>query len=341
MTTSLLSDALVQRGELPTPGDVDEAAGVLAGVAVETPLLESPLLNDAVGFRLLVKAEPLQITGSFKFRGAFNRMSRIPEAERGNGVVAYSSGNHAQGVAAAARVLGIKATIVMPADAPAIKVANTRAWGAEVVSYDRFTEVREEIGAKIRDDTGATLVKPYDDPYVIAGQGTVGREIVAQARDREISPDAVLVCCGGGGLTAGTALAVSRDLPHTEIIACEPAAFDDTTRSLASGQRESVDPAARSICDALLSPTPGELTFAINSKLLAGGRTVSDAEALGAMQAAFGYLKLVVEPGGAVALAAAIKGGDAFRGKTVVAVCSGGNVDPARFHEALDAAPLI
>ena len=334
-------DVLVTEGRLPTADDVDDAARVLAGVAVETPLLESPLLNERLGFRLLVKAEPLQLTGSFKVRGAYNRMARIPEDRRANGVVAYSSGNHAQGVAAAAKLLGLKATIVMPADAPGIKIANTRAWGAEVRTYDRFTENREEIGAALERETGATLVRPYDDPYVIAGQGTVGLELAAQATARGAVPDAVLVPCGGGGLVSGTALAVSRDLPGAEIIACEPHGFDDTTRSLESGARQANDPATRSICDALLAPTPGELTFRLNAKLLAGGRAVSDADALSAMQAAFAWLKLVVEPGGAVALAAALKSRDVFQGRTVAVVCSGGNVDTARFAEALAAEPLV
>lgn len=335
------ADALVTEGRLPTAADVDDAARVLAGVAVETPLLESPLLNDRLGFRLLVKAEPLQLTGSFKVRGAYNRMARIADAKRANGVVAYSSGNHAQGVAAAAKLLGLQAIIVMPADAPGIKIANTRAWGAEVRTYDRFTESREEIGAALERETGATLVRPYDDPYVIAGQGTVGLELAAQATQRGAAPEAVLVPCGGGGLVSGTALAIRRDLPGAEIIACEPEGFDDTTRSLESGAHETNDPAARSVCDALLAPTPGELTFRLNAHLLAGGRAVSDADALAAMQAAFGWLKLVVEPGGAVALAAALKARDVFRGRTVAVVCSGGNVDAERFKEALAAEPLV
>lgn len=323
--------------DLPVFADITAAADRLAGHVVRTPLLESTRLNDQVGGRLLIKAECLQRTGSFKFRGAFNRMSLIPDGRRAAGVVAYSSGNHAQGVAAAARAFGVAATIVMPKDAPAIKVANTKADGGEVVFYDRYRDVREEIGARLAEERGATIVKPYDDPGIIAGQGTIGLEIAAQLATLETPADAVLVPCGGGGLVSGIALALNSALPGVPVYAVEPAAFDDTRRSLVAGSRLANDPAARSICDALLAPTPGEITFALNHQLLAGGLTASDEAARAAMAAAFDAFKIVVEPGGAVALAAALTGQLDIGGKTVVVVASGGNVDPAVFTGALAA----
>lgn len=319
----------------PTFADVEAAAARIAGKAVVTPLLEAPLLNARLGGRLLVKAEPLQRTGSFKFRGAFNRISQIPPERRAAGVVTFSSGNHAQGVAAASQLLGMPATIVMPADAPAIKVANTRAYGAEVVFYDRFGEDREAIGTRIARERGATIVKPYDDPGVIAGQGTCGLELVRQAEAAGAALDAVVVCCGGGGLTAGVAIAVSTLSPGTEIWTAEPAGFDDTARSLAAGERLANATGATSICDALLAEKPGEITFAVNRRLLKGGLVVSDGEALAAMAEAFASLKLVVEPGGAVALASVLSGKLPIAGRTVAVVCSGGNVDRERYVEAL------
>ena len=321
----------------PVFKDITAAAGRLAGHVVRTPLLESTRLNDQVGGRLLIKAECLQRTGSFKFRGAFNRMSLIPDGRRAAGVVAYSSGNHAQGVAAAARAFGVAATIVMPTDAPAIKVANTKADGGEVVFYDRYCDVREAIGARLAEERGATIVKPYDDPGIIAGQGTIGLEIAAQLATLETPADAVLVPCGGGGLVSGIALALNSALPGVPVYAVEPAAFDDTRRSLVAGSRLANDLAARSICDALLAPTPGEITFALNHQLLAGGLTASDEAARAAMAAAFDAFKIVVEPGGAVALAAALTGQLDVGGKTVVVVASGGNVDPTVFTGALAA----
>ncbi|MGQ0662011.1 MAG: threonine ammonia-lyase [Pseudomonadota bacterium] len=335
MTSSTVSD----RRPAPAIGDIEDAARRLQGLAVKTPLLESPMLNARLGGRLLVKAEPLQRTGSFKFRGAYNLMSRADAAARRRGVVTYSSGNHAQGVAAAAQLLGMPAVIVMPADAPAIKVRNTRFYGAEVVPYDRRTESREAMGERLAAERGAMLVKPYDDPLIIAGQGTIGLEIAEQAAAAGARLDAVLVPVSGGGLIAGTALALASRAPGTAVWAVEPKDFDDTSRSLASARRERNDPAARSICDALLVATPGELTFAINSRLLAGGLGVSDDEVRGAMAAAFAELKLVVEPGGAVALAALLSGKFGAAGKTLAVVCSGGNVDPATFIEALARPP--
>ncbi len=314
----------------PTVADVEAAGRTLDGVAVRTPLLESPLLSACLGGRLLVKAEPLQRTGSFKFRGAFNRLSRIGERAAA-GVVAYSSGNHAQGVAAAALMLGMPACIVMPDDAPRAKLEGTRAWGAEVVTYDRGRQSREAIAADIGRARGAVLVKPFDDPHVIAGQGTVGLELAAQAAAAGTTLDAVLVPCSGGGLSAGIALALSARMPDARIYAVEPEGFDDTARSLAAGRRVANAPGARSICDALLLSEPGEITFAINRERLAGGLAVSGTEVATAMRVAFQQFKIVVEPGGAVALAAVLSGRYGITGRTVAVVLSGGNVDVDTF----------
>lgn len=330
-----MNSSVATKSELPTIDDVRAAARRIEKHVVRTPLLFSPTLDAKLGGRLLVKAEPLQRTGSFKFRGAYNKISQIPEARRKNGVVAFSSGNHAQGVAAAATMLGIPSWIVMPKDAPAIKIARTKEFGASVVHFDRYSDDREAIGARLRAEHDATLVPPFDDPDVIAGQGTIGLEIAEQCGSLGVKPDAVIVCCGGGGLISGTALALSDTLPGVPVFAAEPADFDDTKRSLEGGRRVGNDPSARSICDALLSPMPGEITFALNSRLLKGGLTVTDDEARAAMRTAFIELKLVVEPGGAVALACALSGKYPIRGKTVVVVASGGNVDPALFAETL------
>lgn len=323
---------------LPVFDDVVAAAKRLEGYAVKTPLLEAPLLNAKLGGRLLLKAEPLQRTGSFKFRGAYNAISQIPADKRKNGVVAFSSGNHAQGVAAAAQMLGMPAWIIMPEDAPAIKIARTKAFGATVVPYDRYTQDREKMGEELQAKYGATLVKPYDDPNIIAGQGTIGLEIAQQCQAMGVTPDAVVVCCGGGGLVSGTALALSGALPGVPVYAAEPVGFDDTKRSLEAGTRIKNDPNARSICDALLAPTPGEMTFALNSKLLKGGFAVTDEEVKRAMATLFQEFKLVAEPGGAVAATAVLAGKLPIKGKTVVAVVSGGNVDPATFSDALSLA---
>lgn len=324
--------------DLPvTFADVEAAAARLAAYAVRTPLLRHPRLDEALGATVLVKPEPLQRTGSFKFRGAFNAVS----GAGGRPVVAYSSGNHAQGVAAAARLLGVTATIVMPADAPAIKIAGTRADGAEVVLYDRWREDREAIGEAITARTGAVLIKPYDAPATIAGQGTCGLEMAEQCRAAGHVPDLAVVCCGGGGLVAGSALALRHHFPDVGVFTAEPEGFDDTKRSLAADARVGVDPAARSVCDALLAPLPGELTFALNRELLAGGLAVGDDEAAHAMRVAFEQLKVVVEPGGAVALAAVLTGKLDVRGRTVLVVLSGGNVDLATFHALTAAAPPL
>src|SRR6266851_1074035 len=330
MTSSRGSDVA-----LPDIAAVRAAAARIAGQAVLTPLLESPAVNARLGGRLLLKAEPLQRTGSFKFRGAYNTLSQFSAASRKKGVVTWSSGNHAQGIAAAAQALGIPALIVMPVDAPAIKIANTRGYGAEIVLYDRINELREEIGARIAGERSATIVAPYDEPQVIAGQGTCGLEIVAQAKARDARLDAVLVCCGGGGLTAGCATAIAADSPDTKVYAVEPVGFDDTGRSLAAGRRVANASGAKSFCDALLAPTPGELTFAINRRLLAGAFAVSDGEAARAIAVAFADYKLVVEPGGGVALAAVLSGKYPIAGKTVAVVASGGNVDRETFVAAL------
>jgi threonine dehydratase len=322
---------------------IEAAAATLAPVAVRTPLLESPLLNERIGGRLLIKAEALQRTGSFKFRGAYNRMTHLSAKERRRGVVAFSSGNHAQGVAAAARMLGVSAVIVMPSDAPSTKVADTRAWGAEVLLYDRIRENREAIALAIADRDGRTLIRPFDDPLVIAGQGTVGLELVEQAGAMGRTLDAVLVPCSGGGFCAGIALSLAARSPKTAVFAVEPEGFDDTRRSLAEGAPVTVE-GGRTMCDALTVNRPGALTFGINVRLLAGGLCVSDAAAAEAMAIAFSHFKLVVEPGGAVALAAALSRAFDGRGKTVAVICSGGNVDKDLYCRALrgeiDAPPL-
>jgi threonine dehydratase len=326
-----------QHESLPLPGiaEVEAAAARLAGIVRRTPLLAGTPLDEAIGGRLLLKAECLQRTGSFKLRGAYNRLVQLDDERRRAGVVAFSSGNHAQGVAAAARTLGIRATIVMPSDAPAIKLANTRALGAEVVLYDRFSEDREQIARRLVAERGATLVPAYDDPDVVAGQGTAGLELMQQAAALGLMVDQVLVPTSGGGLTAGTAIAVRTLAPRAVVYGVEPEAFDDTRRSLAAGTMLKNPPEARSICDALQSSPPGALTFAINRELLAGVLVVSDAEVETAMARSFRDLKLVVEPGGAVALAAALAGRVPLAGRTTAILLSGGNVDARTFAAAL------
>jgi threonine dehydratase len=307
--------------------DIDAAARVLAAFAVRTPLLSPPVLNERVGTRVFLKPEMLQRTGSFKFRGAFNKLSSIPLSSRAGGVVAFSSGNHAQGVAAAAQILKMQATIVMPSDAPLSKRERTKAFGAEVVLYDRDREDREAIAADIAGKRGATLVRPYDDPLVIAGQGTVGREIAEDLAALGVAPDIVVAPASGGGLVAGVATAIKARYPQAEVMSAEPEGFDDHARSLRAGKREPHRAEGRTICDALMASIPGEITFAINSKLLAKGVTASDAEVSTAVGFAFRELKLVVEPGGAVGLAALLAGRIDVSGKNVVIVLSGGNVD--------------
>jgi threonine dehydratase len=316
---------------LPTAADIEAAAGRLAGVAVRTPLINAPVLDEAIGARVFLKAETLQRTGSFKFRGAYNKISSIPKDRRSAGVVAYSSGNHAQGVAAAARLLGMGATIVMPADAPKPKRERTLALGAEVVLYDRNTEDRAAIAKKIVAERGATLVPPYDDPLIIAGQGTIGAEIVEDLDRLSIKPEIVVVGASGGGLAAGISLGVKAKVPSAKFYAVEPEGFDDTLRSFASGKREANARMSGSICDALLSNTPGELTFPITRELIGQGTTVSDDEVGYAVRYAFHELKMVVEPGGVIGLAALLAGKITVKGKVVVAILSGANVDPELF----------
>lgn len=316
-----------------TVKQIEEAAARLEGVSIRTPLLRNPDLDDAVGGKVLVKPECLQVTGSFKIRGAYNFLSQLSTDEAQRGVVAFSSGNHAQGVAAAGTMLGISTAIVMPEDAPRAKLENTRRLGGEVITYDRYTGDREAIAREIASQRGSVVVPSYDHDYIIAGQGTVGLEIAEQCVELAIEPDQTLVCCGGGGLIAGSATALKARFPEAAVHAVEPEDFDDTARSLLSGKRECCDDSARSICDALQAHSPGELTFAINQRLLDDGLVVSDAEVREAMRFAFASLKLVVEPGGAVALAAALSGKLDTRGKTTVVVLSGGNVDSDLFAD--------
>lgn len=321
--------------DAPGIADIRDAASRIKGYAVYTPLVESAAINALTGGRILIKAEMLQRTGAFKFRGAWNRISRLSADQIERGVVTYSSGNHGQAVAAAASLVGAPATIVMPNDAPAIKTDSTRRHGATIRFYDRETESREDICRDIADRNGAIIVPPFDDPHIIAGQGTVGLEIADQAALMDATPDMALVPCSGGGLIAGCAIALTEYFPDIKIHTVEPEGFDDMARSLASGRRESNVGGAISFCDALLVQTPGRLTFDINSRLLAGGLTVSDADTAQAMAAAFAHLKLVAEPGGAIALAAVLSGAIDCRDKTVAVVCSGGNVDASLYAEAI------
>jgi threonine dehydratase len=328
-------NAELEPAPLPAFADVQAAALRLAGVALRTPLLAGTPLDELTGGRVLLKLESLQRYGSFKIRGAYNRLSQLSAAERLAGVVAFSSGNHAQGVAGAAKMLGIRATIVMPADAPRLKLQNTRALGAEVVLYDRYRENREAVAARVLGERGGTLVPAFDDPHVVAGQGTAGLELMQQAEELGFTPDQVLIGASGGGLLSGSALAIRSLSQATEVHAVEPAAFDDIRRSLAAGRRLANPPEARTICDALMSSPCGAIPFALMRQHVAGGLAVSDDEVLAAMAYAFRVLKLVVEPGGAVALAAVLAGRLPLRGRTTAIVVTGGNVDPETFCKAL------
>ncbi|MGR3515357.1 MAG: threonine ammonia-lyase [Paracoccaceae bacterium] len=313
---------------------IEAAADRIAGHAVRTPLLNAPLLDQALGRRVFVKAECLQKTGSFKYRGARSALSALGPDQRSKGVVAFSSGNHAQGVACAAGELGVPATIIMPADAPDLKIRNTKAYGAEVILYDRETEDRDEIGARLALERGLTLIKPFDNEMVIAGQGTTGLEIAAQAQEANIEDAEVLVCCGGGGLTAGISVALADRAPAFRVRPVEPEGFDDVARSLAVGARQTNNRMGGSICDAILTPSPGVLTFPLLQAHCGPGLVISDEDALQAMAIAMKHFKLTLEPGGAAALAAAL-----FKAEgegDLIVIASGGNADPDILARALD-----
>lgn len=314
---------------------VRKAAERLKGKAFVTPLIENETLNDRVGGRVLMKAETLQHGGAFKFRGAYNLLCQLGPAARERGVLAWSSGNHAQGVALAARMLGIPATIVMPEDAPAVKAERVRSYGAEIITYDRYKDDREMIGRAIAEDQGLTLAPSYDHPDIIEGQGTLALEAVAQAEALGARFDVFITCCGGGGMTAGCALALEEASPQSELWIAEPEGFDETWASIRDGMRHRVDVARRTICDALATPAPGELTLPILAQRVAGGASVSEDEVRAAMAYAFKYLKLVVEPGGAAALAAVLAGKVSARERTVGLTLSGGNVDASLYCDIL------
>ncbi|NNK78496.1 MAG: threonine/serine dehydratase [Litoreibacter sp.] len=315
---------------------IQAAQARLAGHARRTPLLSSPFIDQLAGRRVLIKAEPLQHTGSFKFRGAWSAISALDEEALKAGVIAFSSGNHAQGVALAARQRGTAAVIIMPADAPQLKIDNTRALGAEVVLYDRATEDRDAIGEELSQARGLTLIKPYDEPLVIAGQGTTGIEIAEQTAEAGVTSGDVLVCCGGGGLTSGIALALEVRAPGFRVRPVEPEGYDDVTRSLAEGKIRRNEQLAGGLCDAIVTPQPGNLTFPIMQRLCGPGVVVPEEDCLRAMAVAFSRLKLVLEPGGAVALAAALYHGAGIEGEAVVAIASGGNVDAEVYRMALE-----
>tara|TARA_R110002020_G_scaffold358559_1_gene570897 strand:+ start:50022 stop:50990 length:969 start_codon:yes stop_codon:yes gene_type:complete len=312
------------------------AAARLEGHALRTPLLNSPFLDEIAGRRVWIKPECLQHTGSFKFRGAYSALSALEPDVRAKGVIAFSSGNHAQGVALAARMHGTAAVIIMPSDAPQLKIDNTRALGAEVVLYDRARESRDEIGERLSTERGLTLIKPFDEPQVIAGQGTVGLEIAQDARALGIENADVIVCCGGGGLTSGIALALEADAPTLRARTAEPEGFDDVARSLDSGRIERNAALSGNICDAIITPQPGDLTWPVMQRLCGPGLVVSEDEVLRAMALAFLRLKIVAEPGGAAALAAALFRTEQIEGSDVIVTVSGGNVDPAMFTKALE-----
>ena len=328
-----------QAPDVPTFEDVRAAAARLAGHAVRTPLLNHPTLDAQVGAHVLIKPETLQRVGAFKFRGAFNRISMLDRNRFPGGVVACSSGNHAQGVAHAATLLGLASAIVMPSDAPRLKIDRTRAFGAEVVLYDRVHEDREAIARALAEERVADFVHPFNDAGVIAGQGTVGLEMAQDAGAMGLTLDTVIVPCSGGGLASGMAIAVSHIFPASKIVIVEPEGFDDFARSLSSGRIEKNEHASGSIADALMAASPGDLTFTIARRYFAGAVTVTDAEIRAAMRFAFAELKLVVEPGGAAALAALLAGRVAPAGGSVGVVLSGGNADPETFAQIISERP--
>ena len=314
---------------------IEAAALRLNGQARVTPMLNSSFLDELAGRRIFLKTEALQHTGSFKFRGGWSAVSALTDNALKAGVIAFSSGNHAQGVALAAREHGTSAVIIMPADAPEMKIENTRGLGAEVVLYDRANEDRDEIGARLSEERGLTLIKPFDEPQVIAGQGTCGLEIAHQARELRIKARDVLVCCGGGGLTSGIALALEEKAPHMRVRPVEPEGFDDVTRSLQAGEIRRNEKMSGSLCDAIITPQPGDITFPILKRLCGPGIVVPEEDCLRAMALAFARLKVVLEPGGAIALAAALFHNAQVEGDDIIAVASGGNVDPEVFQDAL------
>lgn len=315
--------------------DIRSAADQIKGVAVRTPLIENIKLNEIAGGRVFVKAECLQHTGSFKFRGAYNRLSRLTDDEKARGVLAFSSGNHAQGIARAAQLLGIHATIVMPEDAPALKLEATKGYGAKVVLYDRYNEDREEVAYRVAGDSGVTVVPPYNDPFIMAGQGTSALEVVEDLQTLGVTPDQALVCCGGGGLASGSFTVYKHFFPEMEAFAVEPEEFDDVKRSLESGTIKTVDFGARSICDALLTPSPGSLTFPILRDADAKGITISDNDARRAVAFAGNTLKVTAEPGGAAALAALLAEKVDTKDRVTVCIISGGNIDPHMMQQCL------
>lgn len=305
-----------------------------------TPLLSSPFLDDIAGRRILVKPECLQHTGSFKFRGGWSALSALDPGVRARGVIAFSSGNHAQGVALAAKRHNTSAVIIMPSDAPKMKIDNTRALGAEVVLYDRATEDRDVIGDRLSAERNLTLIKPFDEPLVIAGQGTTGLEIAEQAAEEGVTSGEVLVPCGGGGLTSGISLALEGHAPDMQVRPVEPEGFDDVARSLKSGKIERNEKLSGSLCDAIITPAPGDITFPILHRLCGSGIVVTEDQALNALALAFARLKIVIEPGGAVALAAALFHGENIKGDAVIVVASGGNIDADVFRMALERHPI-
>lgn len=312
---------------------INAAASALDGVVVHTPLLENPDVNAMLGGRLLLKAENMQRTGAFKIRGAYYRMLGLTDAERNRGAVTYSSGNHALGLARAAQSLGSSAVIVMPSDAPAAKMAAVRGMGAEIVPYDRDTQNSADLVARIMAETGRVEVPPSAHPQVLAGAGTAAQELLEDAGG---PPDTVLVPCGGGGLTAATAALMAERAPGTRVFSAEPALFDDTRRSLEAGERVANPKGIRTICDAIMTPIPGELTFSINRDLLAGGVTATDSEIRNAMRFAYDHFRIVTEPGAVAGLAAVLNGQVPITGRTVATIITGGNIDPTRFAALLE-----
>ncbi len=315
--------------------DIEKAANAIAGQAIRTPLLRSDVLDQKLDAQIFLKPECLQRTGSFKFRGAFNAIENLGEVNSQEGILACSSGNHAQGVAEAARIKGLRARIVMPSDAPQAKKDRTRRSGAQIIDYDRHNEDREAIVEALSKDTGAPVIHPYDNRYVIAGQGTAGLEMAQDMNALGVTPDRVLVCTGGGGLTSGVLLALKHYFPAVDVHPVEPQGYDDQSRSLRAGKRLGGNVKTPSVCDALLTPMPGKIAFEICKDSLSDGLVVSDEEALRAVAFAFREFKLVVEPGGAVALAALLSGKVDVSGQSVLVVLSGGNIDADIMARAL------